>query len=203
MKHFKLLLCLLCCITSLWGCALFNTSKTVVVLLPDNDGKVGKIQVQNNKGTIIVKQPNESVTLNKDRKPESSGVMHKKEFQERFDTAIKAEPIQPSRYFINFHLGKSTLVPQSKSILKLILADINKRPLPQVIVQGHADRRGEEQRNYVLSRQRAQKVEKLLLKAGIPEDIIETSAHGEKYPFIPTEDDVPNLLNRRVEVIVR
>ena len=83
------------------------------------------------------------------------------------------------------------------------VADIRKRTSPRIILRGHADRSGATQINYKLSEKRAQKVKGLLVKGGIPADSIEISFHGEDEPLIWTADDVPKLLNRRVEVIVR
>ena len=50
---------------------------------------------------------------------------------------------------------------------------------------------------------RAEKVAKALVSIGIPEEAISVSSHGEGNPLVPTEDEVPEPKNRRVEVFVR
>ncbi|MBU1341560.1 MAG: OmpA family protein [Proteobacteria bacterium] len=184
-----------------YGCS--SGGGSVVVLLPDADGRVGKIQVSNSKGSVLMDKKNEAVSLKSELKPKSSGIMPEKQIKTIFKAALTAQPILPARFFLNFYLGSDEIVPESVPVLQIILADIRKRPSPHITVRGHADRRGTKTINYKLSEKRAKKVKDLLEKEGVFPESIEITSHGEDLPLIQTADEVSKLLNRRVEVIVR
>ena len=84
-----------------------------------------------------------------------------------------------------------------------VLAEIKTRSQVQVEVIGHTDRRGAHEMNVELSKRRAEAVRQLLIRDGLPESAIFSIGRGEVDPLIPTEDDVPEPRNRRVEVTVR
>jgi len=46
-------------------------------------------------------------------------------------------------------------------------------------------------------------VKTLLMKAEVLEEYIQIEYYGESKPIVPTEDNVDEPLNRRVEVVVR
>jgi outer membrane protein OmpA-like peptidoglycan-associated protein len=201
MDRLKLFYYILICVTGLWGCS--SGGGSVIVLLPDAEGMVGKAEVSNSNGSVLIEKENEAVSVKSEKKPQNSGVMQAREFNEIFETALASEPILPAKFFINFKFDSDKIVPESKPVIQLILSDIQKRPFPQIIISGHADRKGESDRNYRLSVKRARLVTELLITAGILPEIIETTAHGENLPLIQTADDIPKLQNRRVEVLVR
>ncbi len=201
MDRSKLFFGILICTLSVFGCS--SGGGSVVVLLPDADGRIGKAEVSNSKGSVLLEKGNEAVFMRSEQKPKISGIMPTGEINEIFEAAFAAEPIPPAQFFLNFHLGSDKMVEESKPVIQLILSDIRERPFPQIVLSGHADRRGEDSSNYVLSEKRAVIVKDLLIKEGILPEAIEMTAHGESLPLIQTADDVSKLLNRRVEVFVR
>lgn len=70
-------------------------------------------------------------------------------------------------------------------------------------VTGHADRSGSDDYNMGLSEARAEAVVNAMTSAGIPADLITSSAAGESNPRVATDDGVREPQNRRVEISVR
>ena len=54
-----------------------------------------------------------------------------------------------------------------------------------------------------LSLRRAERVRNDLIGRGIPGDKIQVAGRGEREPLVPTEDEVAEPRNRRVEITVR
>jgi outer membrane protein OmpA-like peptidoglycan-associated protein len=72
------------------------------------------------------------------------------------------------------------------------------------VVIGHTDRVGNEQANDELSLQRAERVKAEFVAQGIaPAERIRAAGRGERELLVPTENDVDEPLNRRVEINVR
>jgi outer membrane protein OmpA-like peptidoglycan-associated protein len=84
-----------------------------------------------------------------------------------------------------------------------MLEELKRRTAPDILVIGHTDRVGQLEENDMLSRLRAERVKADLVAQGIPEDRIRASGRGEREPVVPTEDNVDEPRNRRVEINVR
>jgi outer membrane protein OmpA-like peptidoglycan-associated protein len=50
---------------------------------------------------------------------------------------------------------------------------------------------------------RAAAVREVLLAVGVPEKLIEMAGRGEREPLIPTDDEIAEPRNRRVEINVQ
>lgn len=72
----------------------------------------------------------------------------------------------------------------------------------ELLVQGHADKRGDLIYNDALSMRRANKVKKLISTNGISDDLIELSFYGERNPFGKSNSQKHLSQNRRVDVIL-
>lgn len=70
-------------------------------------------------------------------------------------------------------------------------------------IVGHTDRAGSNAYNQALSARRAMAVADLMASMGIPRAALSTAARGEEEPRVPTEDEVRNPQNRRVEISVK
>lgn len=91
------------------------------------------------------------------------------------------------------------LGPRSRERLELVARYVQADPgIGRVLVDGHTDRRGRAEDNRRLSRQRAHAVTAYLLQLGVPEDMITTRYHGERYPV--TGKRASASANRRVSV---
>lgn len=185
---------------SVGGCA----SPNLFVLLPDQDGKVGKIEVVNDKGSMAIDAPGESITVpGADRAPEAAQVMSEKEINRTFKEALAAEPRQPQIFLLYFQSGSTLLTEQSTALIPEILAAIRDRESLDISVIGHSDRAGAREYNLALSTERAVSIRDLLVGKGVGAALITVSSHGEGNPLVPTADDVEEPRNRRVEVVVR
>jgi len=112
-----------------------------------------------------------------------------------------------SRRFASFTLwfesDKTRLTHSSKAMLPEILANIKLRKSNEIHVVGHTDRVGTVAHNLKLSAKRANYVRDLLHSGGVKTNAFVVSFRGEAMPLVQTEDEVPEPLNRRVEVFIR
>ena len=76
-------------------------------------------------------------------------------------------------------------------------------PLPDIMVIGHTDTVGGLEYNDRLSRARAERLRDLLAELGIPAARIEAAGRGKRELLVPTEENVSEARNRRVEINVR
>jgi len=182
------------------GCA---TGKTVVVLLPDPDGKVGQAEISNKEGTSKVTQAGYAVSVSNDSAPQPPVEVSENEVKSIFAKAMVAEPVPPAKYILYFFWNSTELKPDSRKAIKGIIIEIEKRASSDIEVIGHTDRSGADEFNMTLSRKRAVKVRELLVAANVAPAAIIVGFHGEGNPLITTVDNVPEPRNRRVEVIVR
>ncbi|MEM7616999.1 MAG: OmpA family protein [Pseudomonadota bacterium] len=104
-------------------------------------------------------------------------------------------------YEIFYELDKYRPDLEGLLILKQIIKQIqkNKQYDISIILNGHADRKGTDQHNMILSEQRIKNLRDRLLEYN-KELKIELFAFGETDNKVVTVDEVPNRLNRRVEI---
>lgn len=105
---------------------------------------------------------------------------------------------QPFRVF--FDWGKPELTRDAHTVLDEAVAAYRRLHPGRVEVAGHTDRSGSAVHNLAASRRRAEAVKAYLAASGVPASVIVVSAHGESRPIVPTEDDVREAQNRRVEI---
>lgn len=182
------------------GCA----KKTMVVLLPDPDGKVGHITVANNAGSVDITEASEA-TVVKGRKaiPSSPEKLSDDKIAADFSLVLSVLPEQPEHFLLYFKKQSKVLADEAKQIIPEILKAIEKRKSQDISVVGHADTAGNPQYNLWLSKKRAAAVSSLLVEEGVEPIYITTTSHGEKNLLIKTADNVSEPRNRRVEVVVR
>ena len=199
--------CRLYCLLPMLALLVFSTgcscNRTTVVLLPDHDNHVGKVEITNPHGTTQIDQAGYGVTLRQQFTPPPPVPVEEKEIKKRFATVLDAEPSLPATFILEFKSGSDVLTEPSLTRFSEIITEIKKRSSMDISVSGHSDRVGNEDANIALSLKRAQRVFTLLVEQGIEARFIHATSHGEGNPLIPTADDVPEPRNRRVEVIVR
>lgn len=187
-------------ISLLSGCC----SKTMVVLLPEADGSVGKATVKSQESSATLTQANESARVGSPGQPvENTGVLDADQVQKIFAEALAAQPVPPEVFLLYFKSGGTELTEDSSSLIPLILESIRQRQSTDISVVGHTDRVGASRTNWQLSIKRARAVVDVLGANGVDISLMETSSHGENNPVVPTADNVAEPKNRRVEVVVR
>ncbi|HYB44133.1 MAG TPA: OmpA family protein [Candidatus Methylomirabilis sp.] len=173
------------------------------VLLPSADGKTGAALAVTHAGSEqVLATPYAAARIKQEGRIES-GTATPAEVGQVFGDALAALPPRPVSYLLYFVEGKDELTPESRQVVQQIFAEIARRPSPEIVVIGHTDRVGSVAFNDKLSLQRANRMRDELIKLGIPADRIEVAGRGEREPLVPTDDEVPEPRNRRVEISVR
>jgi len=176
-------------------------SHSYVVLLADQDGSLGKVSVTNDQGTTVLERNLEGTNLSG-----SAGQVYavgQAQIQQDFGSALAASPQKPSSYYLYFEGGSTQLTPESAADVPKIIAEIKRRPVPDISVVGHTDTVGDEKLNAALSLQRAEAIATLFTEALPDADKISIESHGEKNLLVATPDNTDEPKNRRVEVTVR
>lgn len=185
----------------LGGCAT-PPSRDLVVLLPDTDGKVGTLIVQNQKGSTVLNTAYATARTAPDGGVER-GMASQNEIKEVFGGAIAAQPPRPILFTLYFESGSDEFTEQSKQEVKRLLAEMARRQASDITVIGHTDLVGPDPSNDALSLQRAGRVKSMLVGMGVPAERILTAGRGRREPLIPTANGLIEPRNRRVEVSVR
>ncbi|MCB9596130.1 MAG: OmpA family protein [Sandaracinaceae bacterium] len=112
----------------------------------------------------------------------------------------RPEPAPPVGPRVLFDIGRHELRPSARASLQQLLEYFQAHPNTTVIVEGHADFRGNEPDNDILSRQRARRVVVWLFNHGIERSRMIGVGCGEAYPAEPNATRAGRQANRRVEL---
>jgi outer membrane protein OmpA-like peptidoglycan-associated protein len=176
--------------------------KDVIVLLADENGKVGEVTVQSNDGgQVVLKKAFASAEVG------AGDVKKGQMVQDRVDVVFKdvlsALPQNSVSFILYFRTGRTVLTEASKSALKKLFDAVANRQAAEIQVTGHTDRVGSAGNNDKLALKRAQAVAQMLIDRGIKTKRVRAVGRGERAPLVPTKDGQREPKNRRVEVIVR
>lgn len=197
----------LCLATStiVTGCA---SNRTGVSLLPGEKNEQGELAPT---GAVVVLNPaNEQDIQVIDQADSQSGVKRDKvsvkqlapgQLDAQYGDLLGQLPPKPSLFRLYFKQGSTDLA--DPSVIEEVLAEIGKRAGADVQIVGHTDTTGDGELNDKVSAKRADAIKLLLIDKGIAADIIRTSGRGERELRVPTDDNVDNAENRRVEITVR
>jgi outer membrane protein OmpA-like peptidoglycan-associated protein len=178
--------------------------KTMVVLVPDLDGKTGAVNVSNDAGAVDIDTANQATTISgRQSAPKAPEPMTKEEIEAVFSRALAAQPKPPVHFILYFISDSNELQPESLESLTAIFQTSQERGSVDISVIGHTDTIGSDEYNYKLAEGRAETVATYLVGRGVDQGHIRVSSHGERNPLIPTGDNVNEPRNRRVEVVVR
>ena len=172
-----------------------------VVLLPSADGKPSAVVIRDAGGEVVLDQPYAGSVRRHDANTPYQATPA--EVQERFAATLVARPATPSSYVLYFEQGGNVLTAESQAALGQVRREIVERAAPEIRVIGHTDRVGSSEGNDALSKKRAEAMRDLLIESGIPADKLEAVGRGERDPLVPTEDNVAEPKNRRVEINLR
>ncbi len=173
-----------------------------VVLLPDQEGRVGAITVKSAQEETLLAQPYQAADVFAGKRIETT-ILDPAVVQKQFGQALSAQPPRPVSFTVYFIEGRDELTPESKLIMDTIKKELARRPFPQITAIGHTDRVGSVASNDKLSLKRAETVRQMLIQAGIAASLIDTAGRGPREPLVPTDDGVAEPRNRRVEISVR
>lgn len=188
---------LLCLLITLGACA----PKTTVVLVPDDDGSVGRVVVKGGGAEQPLAAVNESTQVTD--KPAAPKVLPQQEIDRLFGASVAAMPEAPRSFLLYFPTGSTEPEPASRPALDEAAADITRRAVSNVSVIGHSDSAGDPAANQKLSMARADAIRRMLEARGVPANVMALSGHGANDPIVPTAPGVAEARNRRVEILVR
>ena len=174
----------------------------LVVVLPGPDGKVGTVVVERGGERVVLDQAFAASRIVSGSNPQAQR-LEESEARREFGTAMAALPGRPKSFLLYFLEGTDEFTPESRIELERMLAELRQSSAPDVVVIGHTDRVGSLQFNDRLSLQRAERVRVELVKLGIAEARIQIAGRGERELLVPTDDEVAEPRNRRVEISVR
>ena len=207
---------------------LFPGTKEMVVVVPSADGHVGMVVVERGDDRIILNEAYATSRVTSDGQVHLEKLTPK-EVQSQvaqsagepvpvsqpameqvaaalpmFHDAIAALPPRPVSFLLYFVTGTDDLTDASKLELARMLEELRRREVADIVVIGHTDRVGNGQANDELSLARAERVKAEFVAQGIaPAERIRAAGRGEREPLVPTENEVDEPLNRRVEINVR
>jgi len=207
MRQWRNVLFVLIFLCLLSGCGAHRAKRDLIVLLPDQNGKGGVITVTTQGGSQILDKPGYGIEVEDLNKPPvAPKPVEEKEVSDVFAPALSALPDRTSRFILfilYFERNTTKLTHESNDSLSGVQKTIKSRNSNEVYVVGHTDLVGTEAYNAGLSSRRANYVRDLLVSSGIKPKTLFVSSYGKARPLVPTKDQVPEPLNRRVEVIVR
>ncbi len=186
---------------ALAGCASAPVPALFVVV-PAADGHVGSIVVQREGENRVINSAYGAQRLRPDGSLEAAKVSEA-EIRREFGSTLAAMPGRPATFMLYFLEGKDELTVESKMELDRVFAELKRRPLPDIMVIGHTDTVGNLPFNDRLSLARAERLREMLISLGIPSQRIEAAGRGKRELLVPTEDNVSEPRNRRVEINVR
>ena len=105
---------------------------------------------------------------------------------------------------IQFPVGQAVIVPSNYDLLTKVQKAIVTFGQPDVVIEGHTDSTGSQEKNQALSEQRAQSVRQYLIANGtLPSKKIAAAGYGFSKPIAPNETAEGRAQNRRIDVIIK
>lgn len=138
------------------GCA----DKTLVILLPDSDGKVGHITVSNDAGSVDITEAAEATLISgRQSLPASQGKLSDDKIAKDFSVVLSTLPDQPAHFILYFKKQSTALIDEAEEILPQIFESVESRKSQDIRVIGHTDTAGDSEYNLWLSQKRALTIE--------------------------------------------
>jgi outer membrane protein OmpA-like peptidoglycan-associated protein len=184
------------------GCACAPNGPELFAVVPGSDGHVGAIVVRSAGEGRVISSAYGSERIRSDGS-RVSGTLTPSEVREEFGATLAALPGKPASFLLYFLEGKDELTAESKAELEKVFSELKRRPLPDIMVIGHTDTVGNLPYNDRLSLARAERLREMMIELGIPAARVEAAGRGKRELLIPTEDNVSEPRNRRVEINVR
>ncbi|HOW55592.1 MAG TPA: OmpA family protein [Syntrophorhabdaceae bacterium] len=182
------------------GCGI----RSMVVLIPDPDGRVGQVVVENDSGQKVLNEANQSVELT-DRKTPPGKVtkLSNEEISSIFSDALAARPMPPARFILYFLHDSTELTVESRAVVPKVIQTIRERNSTDVVISGHTDTVGTKEHNYKLGLDRANALYDILITSGAVPASVTVTSHGEGNPLVKTADNVTEPRNRRTEIAIK
>ena len=208
MRHARtLLVCLSATVVAI-GCATPPPTPaprpvTTVVLMPDEDGKVGAVTVTTSDGTQRIDTAYESTLVEGvHARPSALQLVGEGGVNATYRDVLGAQPSRPESFILYFINDSTALTPESKDRLPAVFRAIAGRKPTEITIFGYTDATGTEARNLRLSAARARAAESLIRKQDPTLGYIDVESFGDKAPLFPSAPNVPEPRNRRAEIML-
>ena len=176
----------------------------VVVLIPDENGDVGKAMVTSKGSTVALDGAFAGAETNPGKAPTMIVATTKELVDKEFAAALAATPRVPAVFRVFFANARADLDAKALAVLDTAIALAKTAPHIDISVVGHTDALGSNtEENMPLSLHRANAVRSALVSAGIPAEVIDVAYFGANDPLVPNRPGVPEPRNRRVEITIR
>ena len=118
-----------------------QTPSSYVMLMNNDDGTVGKIEVSANQDKIVLYKAHNATSMTL-----QTGKVFTPDPQQvhaDFSQALAARPEKPVSFVLYFESGSNQLTAKSELELQNLLGEINRRNVPDISVIGHTDTAGD------------------------------------------------------------
>lgn len=171
-------------------------------MVPAPDGHVGAVVVQAGSETRVIDKAYGAQRILPDGSVRAEQLTEA-QVRRDFGPTLDALPGRPTSFTLYFLEGRDELTVESRSELENVFGELRRRPLPDVMVIGHTDTVGGLAYNDRLSLARAERLREMLISLGIPAGRIQAAGRGKRELLVPTEENISEPRNRRVEISVR
>ena len=182
---------------------LAGCSATSVILMPDEDGKVGAVTVRTQEESKVIDKAYHSVTTKSmGSRLSAPAALSETQVNNEYANLLKAQPTHAVSFLVYFVNRSSQLTPASLAMIPQVIAKISERSPTEISVIGHADTTGSDKLNQRLSLDRAKAVELLLKGSMVGPNPISVKWFGSHDLLIATPPNVSEPRNRRVEIYI-
>lgn len=184
------------------ACAEPARQGTLVVVLPEDDGHVGRVDVARGAETVTLDAERAAASVDT-KGGLGATTLDAAAVDTNFGAALAAQPTPPRTFTLYFEFDSNELTAESQAAFEQVFDDIRARGHYEVTVVGHTDTLAEPAYNQELSLERASQIRDRLVARGIPAEAIAAYGRGEYDLLVQTADSVAEPLNRRVAITVR
>jgi peptidoglycan-associated lipoprotein len=192
-------ICISLCLIFLCSCS----SKTRVILLPDENGKTGAVVVKNKESSTTLNKPYTYTNVNDETSMIRRTPIDQNKVKDLYQSLLNSEPSKPVIFILYFEDNSINLTKQSMAFIPKILQTAKDREPSEISVIGHTDSKGSSEYNNKLALQRAKTTAKILKASDANLKNLYIKSHGENDPLVLTEDGISEEKNRRVEIMIR
>ncbi len=185
-----------------------DTDEVTQVKVNGDDGKYAAVVKLNTKQDVMV-------TVKKEGHAFDSKLVAKEEIEkaqtQTKDVSIRAKDLTVKElkvgeaYTINdilYATNSYELSDKSKFILKGFARFLKENPTIDVSIQGHTDDVGDDEKNMILSENRAQGVKSFLVAQGIDPKRLSAKGYGETQFKVPNDSEANRAKNRRTDFVI-
>lgn len=183
------------------GCAAPTSTRTTVVLLPEEDNTVGAVAVASGSSTQRLDKAFSYTTINgNNATPSDARTVGRDTVNSAYGDLLKANAPAPRIFVLQFLLDKTELTEESKTLVPSMLRVVRARKPARITIFGHADATGTHESNLKLSAERAEAAADLLRASDPTLKNIDLQYFGDTKPS--TGLRASDAKNRRVEILI-